>query len=91
MTRTKRFFASILATLALAASFAVPSASAQQVGLINLEVTVVTGDILSDNVVTVQVPISAAANICGVQVGVIAALGQDVECVARSGNATAQQ
>ena len=86
----RKTIASLAAAGLMAIGFAGPAAAQPQVGLINLDVTVITGDILSDNVVTVQVPISAAANICGVQVGVIADLGQDVECVARSGEASAQ-
>ncbi len=47
-------------------------------------------NVLNNNTVTVNVPISAAANICGVQVSAILALNnQNVACVARSGEVTA--
>lgn len=87
----RKYIASLAAAALMAVGFAGPAAATPQVGLINLDVTVITGDILSDNVVTVQVPVTAAANICGVQVSAILALNtQDVQCIARSGTATAQ-
>ena len=74
--------------LALSAFAGVASGARDQTGLINLEVT----NVLNNNTVTVNVPISAAANICGVQVAAILALNEQdgVECVARSGIVTQQ-
>jgi hypothetical protein len=80
--------ASVFAACSLGIFAAVPAASAQPVftgGLVNLTVT----NVLNNNTVTVQVPVSVAAAICGVSVGVISAIGQDVTCTPHSGNATA--
>ncbi len=72
--------------LALSAFAGVASGARDQTGLINLDVS----NVLNNNTVTVNVPISVAANICGVQVSAILALNtQDVACVARSGEVTA--
>lgn len=54
-------------------------------GLVNLTIT----NVLNDNIVTVQVTVTAAAAVCGVQVGVISAIGQNVTCTPNSGTATA--
>jgi hypothetical protein len=57
-----------------------PAASAQQSGLVNVDIQ----NVLNNNTVVanVTIPVTAAANICGVQVGVIADLAQ------RSGSCT---
>jgi hypothetical protein len=80
--------ASLFAACAVGAFAAVPAANAQPVftgGLVNLTIT----NVLNNNVTTVQVPVTIAAAICGVQVGVISALGQDVTCTPHSGTASA--
>ena len=72
-------------------AFAAP-ASAHQTGLVNVDITNVlnNADILSNNNVQVAVPITAAANICGVRVDVLSALlqnaGDTTTCTARNGN-----
>jgi hypothetical protein len=84
----RRACATLFAVCSIGTAVGVPIASAQPVitgGLVNLTIT----DVLNNNQVTVQVPVSAAAAICGVQVGVISALGQNVTCTPHSGNATA--
>jgi hypothetical protein len=84
----KRTVVSVIAAMALAVGVGGPLATAAPVitgGLVNLTIV----DVLNDNVVTVQVPVTAAAAVCGVQVGVISALGQAVSCTPNSGNATA--
>jgi hypothetical protein len=55
-------------------------AGAQQQGLVNIEIT----NVLNNNTVTAQIPITAAANICGVNVGVLSSLpvGQTFNCTA---------
>ena len=88
LSRPKRVLAGVLAAGALATGAGIPAASAQPVitgGLVNLTIT----NVLNDNTVTVQVPVTAAAAVCGVQVGVISALGQAVTCTPHSGVATA--
>jgi hypothetical protein len=80
--------ASVFAACSLGIFAAVPAASAQPVitgGLVNLTVT----NVLNNNTVTVQVPVTAAAAVCGVAVGVISEIGQNVTCTPHSGNATA--
>jgi hypothetical protein len=59
------------------------------VGLGACRVNLTITNVLNSNDVTVQVPVTIAAAICGVQVGVISALGQEVTCTPHSGNATA--
>jgi hypothetical protein len=84
----RRACATLFAAGTLAVMVGAPAASAQPVitgGLVNLTIV----NVLNNNTVTVQVPVTAAAAICGVQVGVISALGQDVTCTPHSGNATA--
>jgi NADH/NAD ratio-sensing transcriptional regulator Rex len=67
--------AALVASLAIAVGFtAVPAASAQQEGLVNVEIS----NVLNDNQVVVALPIDVAANVCGVEVNVLsAALGPD--------------
>jgi hypothetical protein len=80
--------ATLFAACGIGVFAAVPAANAQPVitgGLVNLTIT----NVLNNNTVTVQVPVSAAAAVCGVQVGVISALGQDVTCTPHSGDPTA--
>jgi hypothetical protein len=48
---------------------AAPAASAQQQGLVNVDVH----NVLNNNNVAVTIPINAAANICGVSVDVLSA------------------
>ncbi len=60
--------------------FAAP-ASAQQTGLVNVEIS----NVLNGNTVQVAIPISAAANICGVSV---LSLTTTTTCTSRSGNQT---
>ena len=65
----------VVVTVALALGFAIAPATADQNGLVNVEIgDVLTGDILSNNRVSVGVAANVAANVCGltVQVGVIA-------------------
>ena len=84
----RKICASVFAACAFGVFVGAPVASAQPVitgGLVNLTIT----DVLNNNDVTVQVPVTAAAAVCGVQVGVISALGQDVTCTPHSGDATA--
>jgi hypothetical protein len=84
----KKTCATLFAVCALGVSAGAPAASADPVitgGLVNLTIT----NLLNNNTVTVQVPVTAAAAICGVQVGVISALGQNVTCSPHSGDATA--
>ena len=69
MLKSRRFFATLFVTALLGVGFAAP-ASAQQTGLVNVEIE----NVANDNVVTIQVPINAAANICGVDVTVVAAV-----------------
>ena len=82
MTSLKRIRLSAVAVVATACLgvAAVPASAAPQSGLVNVDV--------SDNVV--QVPIAVAANVCGLQVGVLAAGLQQgpVDCTAL-GEATA--
>ena len=57
-----------------------PAASAQQSGLVNVDVS----NVLNNNTIQVTVPINAAANVCGVAVTVLAQDLQSgpVECSA---------
>ena len=70
MHRMKKFVATTFATTIMAAGLMVPTASAQQTGLVNVEIS----NVANDNVVNVQVPVNAAANVCGVDVNVVAAV-----------------
>jgi hypothetical protein len=49
---------------------AVPAASAQQQGLVNVDIH----NVANNNNVSVAVPINAAANVCGVSVDVLSSL-----------------
>ena len=70
MLRSSRTrLAAIVASFAIAVGLtAVPAASAQQQGLVNVDVH----NVLNNNDVSVAIPINAAANICGVSVDVLA-------------------
>ena len=62
---SKMRFAALLTSGALAIGLAAaPAASAQQQGLVNVDVH----NVLNNNTVSVAIPINAAANICGVSV-----------------------
>jgi hypothetical protein len=76
----KRTLAVLTTAGAIGGGVAVPTASAQQQGLVNVEVT----NVLNNNTVQVAVPINAAANVCGVTVAVLAAQLQNgpVTCTA---------
>lgn len=78
----KRAFAAVVAAGALATGLGVPAASAQQSGLVNVDVS----NVLNNNNVQVTVPISAAANVCGVSVAALSQdlLGGPVSCTAGS-------
>jgi hypothetical protein len=86
-TRKTRL-AAVLATGAISAgAVAVPAASAQPVvtgGLVNVTVT----NLLNNNQVGVQIPITAAANVCGVDVVALASqvANGGATCTSRSGN-----
>ena len=69
MLKSRKFIASIFTSVVVAVGFAGP-ASAQQTGLVNVDIS----NVANNNVVTIQVPINAAANICGVDVDVVAAV-----------------
>ena len=73
---SKRPLAAALATSALALGVSAGSASAQQNGLVNVD--------LANN--TVQVPVAVAADVCGVQANVIAtgAFGGNALCSSAS-------
>ena len=65
---TRVRFAALLTSGALAIGLAAaPAASAQQSGLVNVDIH----NVLNNNKVAVVVPITAAANICGTQVNVL--------------------
>lgn len=67
LTRPKRLIASVFTVALAALAIAAPTASAQpQTGLVNIDLDV------SHNNIAVVVPINAAANICGVEVEVLA-------------------
>ena len=67
---SKTRFAALLTSGAIAAGLAVaPAASAQQQGLVNVDVH----NVLNNNEVSVAIPINAAANICGVTVNALTA------------------
>jgi hypothetical protein len=78
---TRMRFATLLTTGAVAVGLvAAPGASAQQSGLVNVDIH----NVLNNNRVAVAIPINAAANICGVQVNVLAQqlASGPVECTA---------
>ena len=67
---TKVRFCALVTTAMLAVGLAAaPAASAQQQGLVNVDVH----NVLNNNHVAIAVPINAAANICGVSVNVLSA------------------
>jgi len=82
LVRTKRSIAGLFAAATLAAGIA-PAAEAHQTGLVNVDIH----NVLNNNDVAVQIPISAAANVCGVSVDILSAglVNGPVECDARSG------
>jgi hypothetical protein len=65
--RVKRAVAVMSVAGALAVGVGVPAASAQQSGLVNVDVH----NVLNNNTVQVTVPVQAAANVCGVSVAVL--------------------
>ena len=67
MVRVKRAVAAVSVVGVLAAGVGVPVASAQQSGLVNVDVH----NVLNNNTVQVTVPVQAAANVCGVSVAVL--------------------
>jgi hypothetical protein len=76
LTRTRRFSVAMLSAAFLFAGTLVPSASAQdQDGLVN----VMIGDINILNDANVGVAANVAANICGVRVGPVAVLANQVD------------
>jgi hypothetical protein len=78
---TKVRFCALVTTAMLAVGLAAaPAASAQQSGLVNVDVH----NVLNNNDVAVTIPINAAANICGVSVAVLAQdlAGGPVTCTA---------
>ena len=77
MTRFTSVLAAVVATATLAASTPA-TAQHEQGGLVNVAIgDITTGDILSDITVNVGVGLNVAANVCGVNVGVLARqLGQ---------------
>jgi hypothetical protein len=82
--RTTRVSAA-LATAAISLGVAAGPASAQQSGLVNVDVT----NVLNNNQVAVTVPVQAAAGICGVDVNVLSSLPSGTtfnNCPARNGN-----
>jgi hypothetical protein len=66
--RVKRVVAVVSVAGALAVGVGAPAASAQQSGLVNVDVH----NVLNNNTVQVTVPVQAAANVCGVSVAVLA-------------------
>lgn len=82
----RKTFATLFVTTAVAASFAVaPATSAPLVtgGLVNITITDITiGDVLSNNNVALGAALGIAANVCGVNVNVLARQLQsgDVTC-----------
>ena len=90
MIGLKRTFASLFASGALAAALAVPAGAAPQGG------PVVTGGLVNVTIVdavdiervTVQLPIAVAANVCDVDINVLAAdlADGDAFCDARAGS-----
>jgi hypothetical protein len=83
---TRVRIAALAATAMMAIGLAAaPAASAQQTGLVNVDVH----NVLNNNDVSVQIPVSAAVNICNVDVAAINALiASHGSCDARSGNQT---
>lgn len=63
----KRAVAAVSVAGALAVGVGVPAASAQQSGLVNVDVH----NVLNNNTVQVTVPVQVAANVCGTTVAVL--------------------
>jgi ABC-type sugar transport system substrate-binding protein len=89
MNRVRRTIAAVTLAGGLAlGSFGLSSAASAQVtgGLVNVTIT----NVLNNNKVAVQIPITAAANVCGVNVTVLAQqlTSGPVTCTSRSGNQT---
>ena len=82
MRKVKKFVATTFATAIMASGVAVPTAGAQQQGLVNVDIH----NVLNNNNVSVAIPINAAANICGVSVDVLSAAiaSAPVTCDARA-------
>ena len=82
MRKARTLVATLFATGLLVVAVA-PSASAQQSGLVNVDIS----NVLNNNAViaNVTIPVTAAANICGVNVAVIAQLAASQgSCTARA-------
>ena len=81
MLRAKRFFATLFAVSLMAVGVTVPAAGqvAVQDGLVNVAI----GDVEVLNDANIGVAAVVAANVCGVNVGPVAALGRAVD---RSGD-----
>jgi len=80
-----RFAAVVTSGMLAIGLAAAPAASAQQSGLVNVDIH----NVLNNNDVAVAIPVDAAANICNVQVAVINQLAANGgSCDARSGNQT---
>ena len=83
---TRVRIAALIATAMMAIGLAAaPAASAQQSGLVNVDIH----NVLNNNDVAVQIPVTAAANICNVSVDVITQnVANGGTCTSRSGNQT---
>ena len=69
-----RFAALVTSGMLAAGLAAAPAASAQQQGLVNVDIS--NNHVLNNNNIAATIPINAAANICGVSVQVLStALG----------------
>lgn len=79
LLRTKRALAALTAAGAIGVAV-VPVATAQQSGLVNVEIS----NVLNNNTVQVTVPVNVAANVCGVSVDVLTQELQNgsVDCTA---------
>jgi hypothetical protein len=80
---SKTRLAALLTSAVLAIGLtAAPAASGQQQGLVNIEIS----NVANNNKVSIAIPINAAANICGLQVGVLADMLESgpVDCDARA-------
>ena len=71
----------LLATTALMVAMLAMPASAQQTGLVNVDVDV------TNNTLIVQVPIAIAANVCGIDVNVLVQKVQEDENFTREADA----
>ncbi len=74
MVRVKSALAALFVSLSLGLTTLPPADAQTQTGLVNVAIgDISTGDILSNNTVTVAVASNIAANVCGVpvQVGVL--------------------